>query len=78
VISYGLYLWQGPVLERVFGVTLERSGLIAVPAIGAAVACAILSYYLVERPFLRRKRRPLRVENERPQLAETRVAEAPA
>jgi len=80
IISYGLYLWQGVVLQTGFGVFPERSGLIALPAIGVAIACAVLSYYLVERPFLRRKRRfrmersPL--ESRRPEVSETKLAEA--
>ena len=56
-ISYSLYLWHIPVLAA-FGVWVgyARIGVLTVPAIVVAVAAATASYYLVELPFLRRKR----------------------
>ncbi len=48
-ISYSLYLWQQPFLNRA-GTWWAQ----AFPVnLGAAFAAAILSFYLVERPFLR-------------------------
>lgn len=48
-ISYSLYLWQQPFLDRA-----SRSPLAAFPAnIIIAVSLALISYYAVERPALR-------------------------
>lgn len=56
-ISYSLYLWQEPFCAD----RHMRSGYLAL----AAVACACLSYYLIERPMLRvRERRSGRATNE--------------
>jgi peptidoglycan/LPS O-acetylase OafA/YrhL len=57
-ISYGLYLWQQPVLRWVDDRLVGRSALIRVPiGISGALACAALSYRFVERPVLRWKER---------------------
>ncbi len=56
VISYALYLWHIPIFEA-FGVDDGHTGLKAVPAVALSIAAAVASYYLVELPFLRRKRR---------------------
>jgi peptidoglycan/LPS O-acetylase OafA/YrhL len=56
LMSYSLYLWQQPFLfERPESVSLGR---VAVQAL-AALACAELSYFLVERPFMALRRRVL-------------------
>jgi peptidoglycan/LPS O-acetylase OafA/YrhL len=55
-ISYALYLWHVPILS-LYGVTYPHPTLMAVPAVATAMGCATASYYLVERPFLRRKRK---------------------
>lgn len=47
-ISYGVYLWNYPL-------TLWISGAAAIPL---SVAAASLSFYLIERPFLKLRRRP--------------------
>jgi len=57
-ISYGLYLWHLPVyavlLPHLLGLPLAaRSGVVA----AASIAAATLSYFFVERPFLRLKDR---------------------
>jgi peptidoglycan/LPS O-acetylase OafA/YrhL len=56
-LSYALYLWHWPV----FWVLQERFDATAAqvrwPALAVSFACATLSYYLVERPALRRKAR---------------------
>jgi peptidoglycan/LPS O-acetylase OafA/YrhL len=66
-LSYSLYLWQQPFL-----VTQSRSPLCRWPAnIPLAFACAVASYLLVERPFLRLKdrlRRPAPALLPRPHL----------
>ncbi len=54
VISYGLYLWHWPI--DVF-VSQYRTGLDGIPLLalrtGAAFACAVASYLLIERPIRR-------------------------
>jgi peptidoglycan/LPS O-acetylase OafA/YrhL len=53
MLSYSLYLWQQPFLNRAV-----RSTFTSFPLnICAALLCAILSFYLLERPFLRLRRR---------------------
>jgi peptidoglycan/LPS O-acetylase OafA/YrhL len=63
LISYGIYLWHFPIVQRVtVGPDMEgfpggngwRIAAISVPIV---IACAAASYYLVERPLLRRKPR---------------------
>jgi peptidoglycan/LPS O-acetylase OafA/YrhL len=49
-ISYALYLWHFPVLYLWPTNTLSVPGRVAV-----SLACASVSYHLVEKPFLRRK-----------------------
>ena len=58
-ISYGLYLWHLPILAA-FGVLGAGLTPMAIPAVGVAVFAATASYYLVERPFLRRRSRSAR------------------
>ena len=62
-ISYGIYLWHYPVIQRVtVGPSMEgfpggsgwRIAAISVPIV---IACAAASYYAVERPLLRLKPR---------------------
>jgi peptidoglycan/LPS O-acetylase OafA/YrhL len=62
-ISYGIYLWHYPVIQRVtVGPSMEgfpggsgwRIAAISVPIV---IACAAVSYYAVERPLLRFKPR---------------------
>ncbi len=51
-MSYSLYLWQQPFLNRA-----SQSPWAAFPLnIGCAIALALLSYYVVERPALRLRR----------------------
>ncbi|MEO8688997.1 MAG: acyltransferase [Solirubrobacteraceae bacterium] len=61
-ISYGIYLWHYPIIERVT-VGADMAGFpggsgwrIAAIAVPIAVACAALSYHLLERPLLRSRR----------------------
>lgn len=53
-ISYALYLWHWPAVLAVGG--MHQTGLPALAAIAMGVGAATLSYFLVERPFLRLKR----------------------
>ena len=55
-ISYGLYLWHLPVLAA-FGVMGAGLTPMAIPAVAVSLVAATASYYLVERPFLRRRSR---------------------
>ena len=81
-ISYSLYLWHWPLLVW-FGVA-GGFELLDVPVIALALLLAIGSYYLVERPFLRRKRRhgpepgrsrvPLRLARTRSATAASRTS----
>jgi peptidoglycan/LPS O-acetylase OafA/YrhL len=65
-ISYGLYLWHLPVYGAVFkyGASLPRL-LQSVIAVVLAFSVAAVSYLIIERPFLRLKRRsraPTRIQ----------------
>jgi peptidoglycan/LPS O-acetylase OafA/YrhL len=60
LVSYGIYLWHFAVLDQLsrwdFGSVAGRStALWFAVALPMAVALATLSYYIVERPFLRLK-----------------------
>jgi peptidoglycan/LPS O-acetylase OafA/YrhL len=59
-ISYGIYLWHFPIVQRVTvgsdmdgfpGGSVWKIGAISVPIV---IACAALSYHLLERPLLER------------------------
>jgi peptidoglycan/LPS O-acetylase OafA/YrhL len=52
-LSYSLYLWQQPFLNRHSSQTVSSTPLNLV----LAVTAAVMSYYLVEKPFLRIKAR---------------------
>lgn len=55
VASYSLYLWHVPVLDVVLDVLDRPAGLLTIAALGvpASIAVALLSYRLIEAPFLR-------------------------
>lgn len=53
VLSYSLYLWQQPFVDRDGSSVLTRFPLNCLLALSAAVA----SYYFIEKPFLRVKKR---------------------
>ncbi|MER7490838.1 acyltransferase [Streptomyces sp. NPDC126497] len=55
-LSYGLYLWHYPVVRLLASLGM-RDGLLPATAV-LSVLLALLSYHLVEAPFLRRPRRP--------------------
>jgi peptidoglycan/LPS O-acetylase OafA/YrhL len=54
-ISYSLYLWHVAIFWA-FGLHTVPE-VMDVPALALSLACALASYYLVEMPFLTRKRR---------------------
>src|SRR4051794_7542756 len=56
--SYSLYLWHGPIIESLSRASWMPGGFLPLAAVGAAVCCAIalLSYRVVEAPFLRLRR----------------------
>lgn len=67
LISYGIYLWHGPIVEKIAATHLltsmhgaARPLVLGVLTAAVTVPCAALSYYGVERPLLRLKERPLR------------------
>src|SRR6185436_19299759 len=56
-ISYGLYLWHWPVRGFVFGAASRPALGRIVAAIVLAFVIAGLSFYLIEQPFLKIKKR---------------------
>lgn len=53
-LSYGLYLWHYPIFEKVGG--WKALGVLVIPvAFALTFAVATLSFYFIERPFLRLK-----------------------
>jgi peptidoglycan/LPS O-acetylase OafA/YrhL len=62
LISYGLYLWHGPILVKLSQVSwvtsLPGGKLVALTVTSCAITlvCAAVSYYVLERPLLRYKR----------------------
>ena len=59
VASYSLYLWHIPVITAIYPDVVEPSSFIVfLPiALGACLAVAFASYYVIESPFLRLRRR---------------------
>jgi peptidoglycan/LPS O-acetylase OafA/YrhL len=53
VLSYSLYLWQQPFINRTSDHLINAAPLNVI----LAIAAAILSYYLIEKPFLKLKTR---------------------
>ena len=65
LISYGIFLWHHPIALKLAGANdrglFGSSRMLGITAatLAIAVACAALSYYLLERPVLRFKDRSL-------------------
>ena len=60
LVSYGIYLWHVPVLWFLLAVDAESrvpQGSMLVLTLALTIPAAAVSYYAVERPFLRRKHR---------------------
>lgn len=61
LVSYGIFLWHYPVLVGLLDLGAAdwwpqmAFPVLAVVGLGVTIACAALSYYLVERPLMRRK-----------------------
>jgi peptidoglycan/LPS O-acetylase OafA/YrhL len=55
-LSYGLYLWHFPVFEKIGG-WKSSAGIVIPTSFAVTFLITILSYYFVERPFLRLKSR---------------------
>lgn len=56
-VSYGLYLWHWPVRGVVFGRSTQPSGKQIFAAVALSFAITTASFYLIERPFLKLKKR---------------------
>jgi peptidoglycan/LPS O-acetylase OafA/YrhL len=56
-ISYGLYLWHWPVRGLVFGKSTQPSATQIIAAVVLTLVITSLSFYLIELPFLRWKKR---------------------
>jgi peptidoglycan/LPS O-acetylase OafA/YrhL len=56
-VSYGLYLWHWPVRGIVFGKSLEPSIKQILVAIALSFTITAFSFYVIEQPFLRLKKR---------------------
>ena len=56
--SYSLYLWHGPIIESMSRASWMPGGFFPLAAVGVVVCCliALLSYRVVEAPFLRLRR----------------------
>lgn len=61
--SYSLYLWHGPIIESMSKAGWMPGGFVPLVAVGALVCCliALVSYRVVEAPFLRLRRNWLSV-----------------
>lgn len=59
VASYSLYLWHDPVISAVVGTGGAPTGLLGllVLLVPLCIAAAFVSYFVIERPFLRFRRR---------------------
>lgn len=56
LVSYGIFLWHFPVLIVVLDAGIDRFVPLALLTFVGTVACAALSYYLLERPLMTRVR----------------------
>lgn len=87
LVSYGIYIWQVPIMEKLAAVILSgrrdfgSEAAFAVACVAVVIAVAALSYYIVERPALRLKdrtslrRRPIvRLDDPTVALAEEHAA----
>jgi peptidoglycan/LPS O-acetylase OafA/YrhL len=70
-ISYGIYLWHLPLLLWLVHKGVDSPALLLPLTLAWTIACASLSYYLVERPILRFKDgRPARARRSRSSRAD--------
>jgi peptidoglycan/LPS O-acetylase OafA/YrhL len=61
--SYGLYVWHFPIIQSfaMLGVLAGHPGLRAVTALASCLLCAVLSWHLVEKWWLRPKKQMSRL-----------------
>ncbi len=84
LVSYGIFLWQLPILTKVWedaGRHVNGDRVVYVTVVGflITVACATVSYYVVERPILKFKyTRPTRPARPAPAAVEPAAAHEPA
>ena len=57
LVSYGIFLWQFPVLIFLLDAGVETFVPLTLLTFTITVGCAAVSYYLLERPLMRRVRR---------------------
>jgi peptidoglycan/LPS O-acetylase OafA/YrhL len=60
VLSYGIYLWHYPIMQKLFPfftskMPLESSLLTIVESLILSIALAAITYYLIEQPFTKQK-----------------------
>jgi peptidoglycan/LPS O-acetylase OafA/YrhL len=56
-VSYGIFLWQFPVLIFLLDAGVRTFVPLTLLTFTITVGCAAVSYYLLERPLMRRVRR---------------------
>lgn len=84
IASYSLYLWHLPIIESIYEpLGMPDAAVLALVAVPASIAAALLSYRVIESPFLRLRRQWSRSsaaqEDEKPEAAEDGLARsAPA
>ena len=56
--SYSLYLWHGPIIESLSNASWMPGGFVALAVVGGVLCCliALVSYRVIEAPFLRLRR----------------------
>src|SRR5439155_8271808 len=69
LISYGIFLWHLPLAKELNDHLPHSYVLITIATMAVAIACATVSYYLVERPLLRLKDPRARRRERRPRAA---------
>jgi peptidoglycan/LPS O-acetylase OafA/YrhL len=75
-ISYGTYIYHALVLNALLMLGVEDSLLSATAALGISFGLGAASWWCVEKPFLRRKRKSLRAALQAPDLRSLREADA--
>lgn len=73
LISYGIFLWQFPVLILLLEAGVGGFVPLTIATFSLTVACAAASYYLLERPLMRRVRRRTQTQRSVPATAPSSV-----
>jgi peptidoglycan/LPS O-acetylase OafA/YrhL len=66
LVSYSLYLWHWPLLAEA-SARWGATGPVMAGAVAVAIAVSVLSYAILERPFLRSRSSPRTIEPEKDQ-----------